>query len=97
MNEERKKLAAKNSEQDRLEQKLRKEEDIAVCYVCNSGEHFGDASEEHSIVFCDRCCVAVHTSCYGAEEVKDAGGEGWRAHAVLLPASLFGPLAVHPA
>lgn len=64
------------SEKRRLEQKRKKEEDIAVCYVCNTG-NFADRSEEHAIVFCDRCCVAVHTSCYNAEEASCCGYWGW--------------------
>eukprot|EP00904_Undaria_pinnatifida_P002674 jgi/Undpi1/12407/HiC_scaffold_5.g02079.m1 len=60
---ERAKANAKKDEQRRVEAKRQEEELMAVCYVCHSGDH----SDEDSIVFCDRCCVAVHTSCYDAQ------------------------------
>lgn len=65
---ERAKANAKKDEQRRVEAKRQEEELMAVCYVCHSGDH----SDEDSIVFCDRCCVAVHTSCYDAQGVR-----GW--------------------
>lgn len=55
-------------DEDRRREALRVEEELlAVCYVCDSGDH----SEEDAIVFCERCCVAVHTSCYEAVGVND--------------------------
>lgn len=67
MMEQREKAMAKADEQRRREAKREQEEMLAVCYVCGSGDH----SEEDAIVFCERCCVAVHTSCYNAEGVRD--------------------------
>lgn len=57
---------AKAKEDRRREAKREKEQQLAVCYVCSSGDY----SEEDAIVFCERCCVAVHTSCYNAEGVS---------------------------
>lgn len=68
--EERLKERAKQDEERRRESKRAKEEDLAVCYVCSSGDH----SAEDAIVFCERCCVAVHTSCYDAQGVSDPTG-----------------------
>ncbi|CAM9306142.1 unnamed protein product, partial [Ectocarpus sp. 8 AP-2014] len=59
-------VAARMSKQNQVELKRKKEEDIAVCYVCNSGDH---VENKEDIVFCERCCVAVHMSCYNAEEI----------------------------
>lgn len=59
-------FAARMSKLNQVELKRKKEEDIAVCYVCNSGDH---VEKQEDIVFCERCCVAVHMSCYNAEEV----------------------------
>lgn len=75
MERERAEAAAKMSKRDRIEKKLLKEEAIAVCYVCNGGEHFENRSDPQDIVFCERCCVAVHSSCYGfdTEEVRGGG------------------------
>lgn len=61
-------VAARMSKQNQVELKRKKEEDIAVCYVCNSGDH---VENKEDIVFCERCCVAVHMSCYNAEEVSE--------------------------
>lgn len=74
MEQERATAAARSSKRERIEKKLVKEESIAVCYVCNSGDHFEDRGGDQEIVFCERCCVAVHSSCYGldAEEVRKA-------------------------
>ncbi|CAM9498259.1 unnamed protein product [Choristocarpus tenellus] len=44
----------------------REEEQQALCYVCGSGETLHD----DAIVFCDRCSVAVHCSCYKAKGVS---------------------------
>lgn len=56
---ERKARIAKEDEDSRREALRVQEELLAVCYVCDSGDH-----SEEDIVFCERCCVAVHTSCY---------------------------------
>lgn len=55
------------------------EEKLAVCYVCDNGDY----SDEDQIVFCERCCVAVHASCYnivgvsaGTEENSLSGMSG---------------------
>eukprot|EP00752_Nemacystus_decipiens_P008457 g7559.t1 len=71
MEQERQAALARISKKERIEKKLLKEEAIAVCYVCNGGEHFENRSDLQEIVFCERCCVAVHSSCYGfdAEEI----------------------------
>lgn len=61
--EERKRQRA---EEKSREDKRKEEEDLAVCYVCGSGDHCGN----DAIVFCERCCVAVHSSCYNAEGVR---------------------------
>ena len=53
-------------ENARRERKRKDEEQEAVCYVCGSGYH----SHNDTIVFCERCCVAVHASCYNAEGVR---------------------------
>lgn len=76
MEQQRQDQLAKISKKERIEKKLLKEEAIAVCYICNGGEHFENRSDLHDIVFCERCCVAVHASCYGfdAEEVRKEGG-----------------------
>ncbi|CAM9845407.1 unnamed protein product, partial [Ectocarpus fasciculatus] len=58
-------FAARMNKLNQVELKRKKEEDIAVCYVCNSGDH---VEKQEDIVFCERCCVAVHMSCYNAEE-----------------------------
>lgn len=64
-------MAARMSKLNQVELKRKKEEDIAVCYVCNSGDH---VENKEDIVFCERCCVAVHMSCYNAEEVSTQEG-----------------------
>lgn len=69
MIEERKAKQAKEDEAWRIESLRLEEERQAVCYVCDSGDH----SEEDPIVFCERCCVAVHTSCYKAVGVSGPG------------------------
>eukprot|EP00903_Cladosiphon_okamuranus_P016039 g14809.t1 len=71
MAQQRAAAAERISKKERIEKKLLKEEAIAVCYVCNGGEHFENRSDLQEIVFCERCCVAVHSSCYGfdAEEI----------------------------
>lgn len=78
MEQQRVAAAEKISKKERIEKKLLKEEAIAVCYICNGGEHFENRSDLQEIVFCERCCVAVHSSCYGfdAEEVRERGGGG---------------------
>lgn len=59
---------------DRLELERRRnkaredEEHLAVCYVCDNG----DFNEDNQIIFCERCCVAVHASCYNVVEVSRA-------------------------
>lgn len=58
----------REAEAKRVEALRVEEELLAVCYVCDGGDH----SEEDAIVFCERCCVAVHTSCYKAVGVSIA-------------------------
>ena len=67
----RAKAQAAAARQAELEAKREAEERDASCYVCFGGEHSGG----DSIVFCDRCCVAVHSSCYHALDVR-MGGRG---------------------
>ncbi|CAM9736711.1 unnamed protein product, partial [Laminaria digitata] len=42
------------------------EEREAVCYICSGGEY----TDIDKIVFCERCSVALHESCYNAQNVR---------------------------
>lgn len=73
----------------RRNEKMQEEENRAVCYVCDNG----DFNEHDQIIFCERCCVAVHASCYNVVGVRVvvsslldslvADGVGYRSDCVL--------------
>lgn len=39
-----------------------------ICFVCNDT----GCDESNMIVFCDKCNVPVHQSCYGIPEIPDS-------------------------
>lgn len=77
----------------------RGEDEEALCAVCAGGA----SAEPNRIVYCDRCDLAVHQTCYGVEEIPEGARVGpaagtavsslWAAlspaqHRVSLPDSL---------
>ena len=51
---------------------------LTVCAVCFDS----DSTASNPFMYCDKCTVAVHASCYGVRPVYD---EEWRCHRCIKP------------
>ncbi len=61
------------AEEKMVEQQKQEEDMNAVCYVCGGG----DSPHNDPIIFCDRCDLAVHRSCYFLPTVPSGDWYCW--------------------